>query len=60
MGQDDSLRPVTKPEFHQDAAGVGPGPPAGHAIQGLIFRAAYLLLLLVIAAHGRAPLLLPL
>ncbi len=35
------------------------GLAAGNAIQGLIFRAAHLLLLLVIAAHGRAPLLLP-
>ena len=35
-----------------------PGLVAGKAIQGLIFRAAHLLLLLVIAVHGRAPLLL--
>jgi hypothetical protein len=35
------------------------GLAAGNAIQGLIFRAAHLLALLVIAAHGLAPLLLP-
>ena len=35
------------------------GFAAGKAVQGLIFRAANLLLLLVIAAHGLAPLLLP-